>query len=281
MAPESFNMGIANARTDVYSLGVTVYELFSGGILPFQGNSPQCKGSTTRERIGWEHQHLPAPPISQFNKQVPPDIEAVVFKAISKNPRDRFDGPLSFYDAYEHARIAPKPSLLQTLPPTPIFPDPAIVKQPLPEPRGQTSMVPNPPPVRTIPGGGEKTILRPNTPAPFEAKKPHSEPALRVKGPYLVCVSGELMGQVIPIPKGGLTIGRDNRASLHLFEPSVSRSHALIHRSWVGVTIEDTGSRLGTFLNKKQMAVNTKIPLQNGDIIQFGYQQVFEFKEGN
>ncbi|MDB4970537.1 MAG: serine/threonine protein kinase [Myxococcales bacterium] len=81
MAPEQFG-GAADERTDVYSLGVLMYELFSG-TLPFNG--------PTHGQVMMRH--LAEPP------QPPPGVDAllgrVILKALSKAPADRYSSVAS------------------------------------------------------------------------------------------------------------------------------------------------------------------------------------------
>jgi eukaryotic-like serine/threonine-protein kinase len=65
MAPEQFaEDNEVSVRTDIYSLGITLYEMLSGGKLPFRGETASSQGSTVRDRIAWEHRNLPPPPLN-------------------------------------------------------------------------------------------------------------------------------------------------------------------------------------------------------------------------
>ena len=68
-------------RTDLYSLGVTFYQMLTGR-LPFEARDP----------VEWVHCHVarPAPSPSKIVPEVPEPIARIVLKLLSKMPEDRY-----------------------------------------------------------------------------------------------------------------------------------------------------------------------------------------------
>jgi serine/threonine-protein kinase len=83
MAPEVIADGYADPRSDVYSLGVVLYEAATGR-LPFRGDSP----------YQLLRQHLTAAPPRPraLVPELPPEIDEAITRALSKEPLDRFAG---------------------------------------------------------------------------------------------------------------------------------------------------------------------------------------------
>ncbi|MCL5952598.1 MAG: protein kinase [Chloroflexi bacterium] len=80
-APERAQNKPADARSDIYSLGVVAYEALTGST-PFQGNDPMA--------ILYKHVNELPPPMSQSGAKVPPSVETAVLKALEKKPADRY-----------------------------------------------------------------------------------------------------------------------------------------------------------------------------------------------
>lgn len=280
MAPEQFNDGKIDARTDVYALGITLYEILSGGKPPYRGESANSKGTTPRERIEWEHLNISPPPIQQFNPSIPSAIEKIITTAIDKRAERRFPSAMAIRDAYNAASgpyaasearsdketveeftrlLATSTSLLLTA--TNKFVD-RLAKQvstefPLNPSEGKHQEYPSQP--------------------PSSLKKPSAMKTTQ-REPNLYCRIGQWAGQFITIPMGEITFGRGSQCQVRLADGSVSRLHATLIRSVRGVYIRDEGSSLGTFVNGKR--VTAPLMLEEKDVIQIGYQQVFEYRKG-
>jgi tRNA A-37 threonylcarbamoyl transferase component Bud32 len=83
-----------DARTDVYSLGVVLYELLVGRA-PFQADTPYA--------IVHDHIFTPLPLPRSINADLPEEIERMLLKALAKDPDDRFATVGEMLEAYRHA----------------------------------------------------------------------------------------------------------------------------------------------------------------------------------
>jgi len=93
------------------------------------------------------------------------------------------------------------------------------------------------------------------------------------KGPALVVSKGPEVGERFGLKQSAIVIGRDPASDIFLNDVTVSRNHALIRASGEKVTITDSGSLNGTYVDG--ILVDEAV-LGDGDIVQIGrFQMVF------
>lgn len=87
LSPEQIRGNAATPASDAYSIGVVLYEMLAGRP-PFQGED--------RVAIALQHLHEQPPKLRELNPKVPPGVEYLVNKALSKAPEDRFGDAEAF-----------------------------------------------------------------------------------------------------------------------------------------------------------------------------------------
>ncbi|AXR74429.1 Stk1 family PASTA domain-containing Ser/Thr kinase [Auritidibacter sp. NML130574] len=94
LSPEQARGEQVDYRSDLYSAGCVLFELVTGRP-PFVGESPVS--------VAYQHVREDPPMASTINPDVTPALEAVITKALSKDPDDRFDTGADFAQALENA----------------------------------------------------------------------------------------------------------------------------------------------------------------------------------
>ncbi len=129
MAPEQLQ-GRVRYASDQYALGVVAYEWISGE-RPFTGSFTE---------IASQHVLVPPPSLCNQVPDLPPAVEQVVFKAMAKDPGQRFETATAFAQALRQACNLPEQSssLLSFLPTQPITPSQATLVINTPAPTTQS-----------------------------------------------------------------------------------------------------------------------------------------------
>lgn len=259
-SPEQAQAIECDSRSDIYALGILLYEMVTGRH-PFAASTPL---EMVQSHVG----RAPEPPI-QINPDLPAMVEAIILRAMSKNPGGR-------YQSMEEMVNALQAALTQTAAGSsdPTY-TPMIARHTIcarcgaavntlgrycPKCGATLSHI-DPPPV-----------LAPTTMT--EAKSPSAQEAI---GVHFMLESG---AEIVFPPKAELAIGRadplnDEYPDIDLgphegAARGVSRLHARLYRRGEAWVIEDAGSTNGTFLNGRRVASGEETLLRDKDRIRCG-----------
>lgn len=99
LSPELLTRGTADARSDIYALGIMMYEMLTGE-QPFKGDQPM--------QVAYQHAHNDVPRPSVLNPNVPAELDDLVLWATQRTPADRPASASVFLEALINAEHALK-----------------------------------------------------------------------------------------------------------------------------------------------------------------------------
>ena len=151
MPPEQVRGESADARSDIYSFGISLYELLTGK-LPFHSDSQYSLMTAHLNEV-------PAPPIT-LRDDLPASLNEIIMMAMAKDPAERFQSADAFRAALKSVPVSPLPFAGTTVTPTP---KPGTT----PKPSSATTLVetPLPPRISTV-------AAPPRTPVPVPTPAP-------------------------------------------------------------------------------------------------------------
>lgn len=105
MSPEQIRSSSIRPQTDIYCLGVMIYEMLTGAV-PFNGPTPFD--------LIQQHISMPMPPLSAYKSGFPAALDTVIAKATAKDPDERYSDTQEFFNEFRNA-LNPSVNLQATL----------------------------------------------------------------------------------------------------------------------------------------------------------------------
>lgn len=245
LSPEQCDGKRPNGRSDVYALGIMLYQVCTGQ-LPFQPQS-------TRDVLAGG---TPPSPRS-LRPEIPTVLEAIILKAMARSTAERYRSMEEFLlflrrevDKLPVDGAAPAP-------PPPPSPQPVAAPAPVrPAAVAAAAAVAAPVPAVAVPA-----------------------PASSSDADYLIIRHPRLEPQTFLLHKWLITIGLQRDNDLVLTGEGVAAKHARLERTDTGWNLIDMGSLNGTYLEGSQLLADMPEPWKPGQMVKLG-EYVLEWKSG-
>lgn len=253
LAPEQIAGDPGDVRTDIYAMGLMMYELLTGA-KPFRQDTAEA---LARAQAG---EHPAAPREFKPQLKIPKFVEKAIMQALEKKPRKRQQTAGELLEELQ-AEIIPEEAegkgVWQRAR--------AAVMPPKPEPAEA--------PTDFVKAGGAGGGIRaaapaaPAAPARPQVPEPGPEAPGGVTGPRFILYEAKKAKSVWVLTKPETRIGRAPDCDIILEDRTVSRVHAVVVSKPDRIFVEDLNSMNGTYINNEAVK---RGHIEDGDEVAFG-----------